>query len=376
METYCRDGKMSWAVIMVYGASFLRFVLSDFGYALDEGIVLVTDSEAQSRCFVRKYCEATDENGCQTLTWNSRSKIPNNYSVMFMPLKRTHKEETVERFLAQEAFLPVLVAGGVLPDYLRADRYILRLTKEDMDAVSGAEFAEEIKKFRNFLTQKVVDVCKVLERVKRSLLLEDYSGEKEDFFTTCIAIGMVYAEYLRETEAERMVADFFSDFVIETRERINKMSEFASGEELAERLTSLVWDYFGAHPDVVLADREAVDGSVYKALKADSAVLFDEVYYYFPVNFFTRICEPLLQTSSAPQLKRQLREEAIIHCNSADYTVKKEVTLVYGVKETQRFIWAYKDRLLSPDNLRLEDVFTNSQNNEGGKDYAVCWENY
>ena len=45
---------MSWAMIMIYGASFLRFVLSDFGYALDEGIVLVVDSEAQSRRFIKK----------------------------------------------------------------------------------------------------------------------------------------------------------------------------------------------------------------------------------------------------------------------------------------------------------------------------------
>ena len=105
-------------------------------------------------------------------------------------------------------------------------------------------------------------------------------------------------------------------------------------------------------------------------------MLFDEAYYYFPVNLLTRICEPLLQTCSMPQLKRQLREESIIHCNSADYTVKKEVVLVYGVKETQRFIWVYKDKLLSPDNLRLEDVFANDENDEGGRSYEVCWGNY
>ena len=376
MERYCRDGKMSWAMIMIYGASFLRFVLSDFGYALDEGIVLVVDSEAQSRRFIKKYCEATNGNGCQTLTWNGRSKVQNNYGVMFMQLKRTHKEDAVEEFLAQETFLPVIIAGGVLPDYLRTDRYILRLTKEDMEAVSGAEFAEEIKKFRNFLTLKVTDVCKVLERVKRSLFAEDYNGDKLDFFTTCLAIGMVYAEYLRETEPERKITDFLSDYVIETRERIRLMSEFASGEELVERLSGLVWGYFEENPEVVLADREAVDGTAYQDLKADSAVLFDEAYYYFPVNLLTRICEPLLQTCSMPQLKRQLREESIIHCNSADYTVKKEVVLVYGVKETQRFIWVYKDKLLSPDNLRLEDVFANDENDEGGRSYEVCWGNY
>lgn len=373
MERHCRNGKMSWATLTIYGSSFLRFLLRDFGYALDDGLVLVADNESQSRRFMKKYCEATSGNGCQMLTWNSRSKVPNNYSAIFMLLKRTHKEEAVDEFLAQDGFLPVLVAGGVLPDYLRVDRYILRLTKEDMEAVNGAEFAEEIKKFRNFLTQKVTDVCKILARVKRSLPVEDYNGEKLDFFMTCLAISMVYAEYMREAKPESKIVDFLSDFEIETRERIRQMSEFASGEELAERLAGLVWGYFEENPEVVLVDREAVDGTAYQALKADSAVLFDEAYYYFPVNLLTRICEPLLQTCSMPQLKRQLRDESIIHCNSADYTVKKEVILVYGVKETQRFIWVYKDQLLSPDNLRLEDVFTGAENNEGGKDYAVYW---
>lgn len=371
MERYCRDGQIIWSMLTIYGSSFLRFLLSDFGYALDDGLVLVVDNESQSRCFIKNYCKATSGDGCQMLTWNSRSKVPNNYSAIFMLLKRTHKEETVEEFLAQGAFLPVIIAGGVLPDYLRADRYILRLTKEDVEYVSGVEVADEIKKFREFITQKTSTVCKVLERVGSGLLLEDYAGEKADFFTTCIAVGMIYAEYLRETESERVVADFLNDFEIETKKRIEKMPEFASGEELTERLAGLVWNYLGEHPDVVLADREAVDGSTYQALKADSAVLFDEIFYYFPVNLLTRICEPLLETSSTPQLKRQLREESVIHCNSADYTVKKEITLVYGVKETQRFIWIYKDKLLSPDNLRLEDVFTNAENNEGGKANAV-----
>lgn len=373
MERYRRNGKMSWAVLTIYGASFLRFVLSDFGYTLDDGLVLVVDSEAQSRRFVKKYCEATNGNGCKTLTWSSRSKFPNNYCVMFMSLKRAHKDEAVEEFLAQEGFLPVLVAGGVLPDYLRADRYIFRLTKEDVEYISRVEFAEEIKNFRKFMTQRVTDVCKVLERAKQSIPVEDYNGEKADFFTTCIAVGMIFAEYLRETESERVVADFLRDFVIETKERIRKMPEFASGEELAERLSGLVWGYFEKNSKVVLADREAVDGKAYEALTKDSAILFDEVFYYFPVKLLTRICEPLLQTSSTLQLKRQLRDEEIIHCNSADYTVKKVVLLVYGVKETWRFIWVYKDKLLSPDNLRLEDVFANYENDEGGKDYAVYW---
>lgn len=352
----CRIG---WIPLVIYGSSFLRALLMEYGYALDEGLILVADSEAQSRRFIGTYCESTGGNGYRMKTWNSRSIKPGNYCCALLPLKKSNREEAIEDFLSEQDFVPIVVAGGLLPEYLRTDRYIFRLGKEDVKAVSSVEFAEKIRGFRNFITKKISTMCKILERAKSSIILTEYDGDEEtqQIFSACVVIALIYAEYLRETKTEREIADFLSDFVSETREKIQKMSEFASGEELPEMLSALIWEVVSSDEKIKVVDITLVNGTAYTSLKEKSAILFDDKFYYFPPELFLKICEPLRQTASTTQLKKRMRKDGIIHCNSADHTVKKEITNVFGAKETQRFIWVYKEYLLSEDNLRLEDVF-------------------
>ena len=78
------------------------------------------------------------------------------------------------------------------------------------------------------------------------------------------------------------------------------------------------------------------------------------------------ICKPLLATMSETELKKRLKSEGIIKCDSADYTSKKTICSEYDQKERIRLLWVYKEKILSPDNLQLEDVFT--KNNEGGNE--------
>ena len=147
------------------------------------------------------------------------------------------------------------------------------------------------------------------------------------------------------------------------------ISEFASGMELLEILSSLVWGNLYDNEDIFVADIEKINIAIYDALRENSAVLFDEKFYYFPPKLLINICQPLLETASEPELKRRLRDEGIIYCNSADYTVKKEIVNVYGAKERPRFILVKKEALLSLDNLMLEDVF--AIRNEGEKEGCI-----
>ena len=38
MARYNRKGKINWMLLTLYSGSFLRFLMEDLGYALDEGI--------------------------------------------------------------------------------------------------------------------------------------------------------------------------------------------------------------------------------------------------------------------------------------------------------------------------------------------------
>lgn len=274
------------------------------------------------------------------------------------------KEEEIIEFLAEEGFLPVVVCGGILPDYLRNGRYIFRLKKEDVESVSTRQFEDKIADFRAYVVGNIPEVCGILGSLDRSMAIGEFRGNhyEKKIFKTFIGVARIYARYLQKTKTESEVWEFFQKYVKEAEKRIRKMPEFGSSEELTEMISSMVWDYISANKQVVLTEKTMLTGEMYEALKKDIFILFDDEYYYFPPRLLMTICEPLLQTSSEPELKKHLREGGVLYCNSADYTVKKNIMTVYGTKERPRFLWVHKEFLLSPDNLRLEDIFVDNEN--------------
>lgn len=354
-----REGKVEWLPQMLYGGSFLRYILDDFNYALDEGMILVADDEAQSRKFLQEYCRKTQENGIEVSSWKKRKKFPDNFCCGIMRLKTSTKEEEVTDFLSEKKFLPVVISGGVLPDYLRCGRYIFRLGKEDIEAVSAKDFESQITDFRAYVLNNVSEILRTLRELDTSISFEvcDEMGELKNLYRYFVAVGVIWKKYWRKTYSEREAEDFFRAYLVETFERMEKIPDFASGEEISETIASCVWEFMSMNEGVVLADVEAVGGVEFEALKEKHAILFDAKFYYFPQELFLEMCKPVLETVSHPEFKEKLKELGIIHCSGADKTVKKTVTTVYGGTERIRFLWLHKEFLLSHDNLRLEDIY-------------------
>lgn len=348
--------EMNWIVLTVFGSSFLRIPLKNYGYELEDGLILITDNERMARRFVTRYCAETNGNG---VCFHKTQKVqyPENYQCGFLIMQKGLKEEKIVDFLFQRTFLPIFVVGGILPEYLKADRYIFRLKNEDVDEICGKKTASKIKGFYTYIVENVTEVCNILEKLEDSILLDEYEGNERIAFSIFAGIGIIYATYLRQNHSERQVMDFLEKYIEETKARLQYMTEFACGVEISKMLASLVWDYIEDNREILIADIDEIDGKIYAALKSESVILFDYQYYYFPPKLLIKICQPLLETVSEPELKRRLRDEKIIYCNSADYTVKKDIVNVYGGKERPRFLWVSKDAILSPDNLRLEDVF-------------------
>ena len=351
--------EISWLALVIYGSSFLRVILEDYGLVMEEGLVLVADNESQARRYVSAYCQKTDGNGYRTTGWKRNKKYPENYCCSFLVIQKTTKNEEVETFLSEENFLPIVVAGGVIPEYLLSRQYIFRLREKELKDVLDKRFALQIEAFRSFIIKNIGEVENILEKFDSSIASTEYEGKTEyrGIFDIFAAVGSVYATFLRGTCSEREAVDFFREYLQETNERLQNITEFASGEELQEIFSTLVWSYVSRMKELPVADARELDGEVWKALKEKSAIIFDENFYFFPPELLMRICEPLLETVSEPELKRRLKEDGILSCNSADYTVKKLIINVYGVQARPRFLRVCKEALFSADNLRLEDVF-------------------
>lgn len=274
-------------------------------------------------------------------------------------MKKTVSEEEAIDFLFEKDFLPVIICGGLFPEYLQCNHYIFRLKGADIEYIMSQNFADEMLQFFTFVTDNVTEICRELKRLKNSIAVTEYAGvdEYRRIYNFFISVAVIYGAYLRVNQTERVVHDFFETYKNETMEQIERIQEFGSGVILSEMIASLVWQYLDGAKDVVLADLEELDTKADAAIRQERAILFDKKFYYFQPRLLMEICESLLQASSETDLKRRLREEGIIYCNSTDFTVKKVIYNVYGVSERKRFFWIYKEALLSPDNLRLEDIF-------------------
>lgn len=300
----------------------------------------------------------------------NKDQIP-NYVCGFLNLKKGMNQDSVMDFLSEEDFLPIVISGGFLPQYLRESHYIFRIGKEEMQSISNKNTIENLNKFRLFIINNVPEVCTTISSLESSIEVTEYDGPEDmkNIFTILVGIGKIYALYLRRMESECEVVDFYNSYIRESRERIEKISDFADGNEIPEMLSALIFEYVSDHKEVLIVDEKNINGRSYKALQEKEAIVYDETFYLFPPRLLMDICKPLLQTMSEPELKRRLKEEEILYCNSADYTVKKCLVNVFGVSERIRFLWIYKEMLFFPDNLRLEDIFdsvleTNEENEE------------
>ena len=365
MVRYPESSKIEWLPLTVYGTSLLRFVFRKQGYELDEGLVLVADNEVQARQVIAKYTQNV-QNGCSVAAWKKRKKYPENYECGMLCLSKNHTEEEIEDYLSEKDFLPIVVCGGFLPEYLRATHYTFRMGATDLAAIGSSEFSDDMIKFQDFVISHIPEVCKCISELDSSLAVESYDGEEElkTIYTILVGTGYVYALYLRQSSSERQVKEFVEDYISELYLRLKQIGDFATGNEIPEMLTDLVWNYLEEHQTVKVVNENSLDGTNWRALQNQTAILYDHKFYFFPPELFMQICTPLLQTMSEPELKRKLKTEGILHCNSADYTVKKNLVNVFGVRERVRFLWIRKDELLSAENLYLEDVYDEEQEEE------------
>lgn len=359
----CRESKIGWLPLVSYGRSFLRFLMKEYGYIIDGGDVWVADNDVDARRFVAEYCSKTRGNGVKIT--NLRRYDLYNFQCGFLHFRKGIKEEQAITFLENDKFLPVILVGGLLPECLRTNKYIFRLKSEDVAEVCKKEFGVKISRFYSYITDNVKDVCEVLEKIGESaeLLEHDGSEDEKKTFAIFLAVGKIYCKYLQKNFSEQQADEFLQNYIQETRRELRKIKEFSCGEELEERISDLIWGFLERNPQILLCDAEAIDEQVYEALKSGTAILYNDHYYFLPPHLFMEICEPLLQTASEPEVKRNLKEVGILHCNSADYSVKKDIVNVFGAKERIRMFWLCKEMLEFPDNLRLEDAFANESTN-------------
>lgn len=353
-------GEMTWGELMLFGGAFMRPILKDSGFFLEEGVVIVLDDELQAKQFVSYFVALSCGVGRSVNEWKQRNRQSiNNYCCCFFIISRRTKEEDIADFLSEDSFVPIVVCGGILPEYMKDFHYFFRLGKEDWGSLKSGDFTRKVQEWKAFIVNHSNFVARTISNMKRSIVIEQAKSyeEYEKIFSFIVCVGRVYATYLNEHSSEQKAMEFWENYLKETKTRIQMFPEFKTMNQTSEIFAERVWSYMASDKEIVLIDTEKVDGSAYERIQESKAILFDNQFYYMSNKLFEEVCNPLLVTISIPELKHRMSEQEILSCNSSDYTVKKQIVTIYGAKERVRVLRINKEALMSDDNLLLEDVF-------------------
>jgi len=348
--------KLPW---MISAFGYVNYIIQRKVETLDNGFVLIADDEAQARQFAEAFCSPKGCNAVRIYNWKKKSQKPRNYEVGVLLIQKEHRQPEVESFLNEKDFLPVIVSGGILPDYLKTGRYLFRLSMQDVEIIRGNAFYEWMIAYQEYVRSNKDGICRKLEKLHSSMAWDEYYGDvsKRRLYELLLATVSIIADFIWDRFDEREASVYRSEGMEICRAWLNQMDDFSTGEDLAERVADCVTEYLDQNPSVLIRSIDHVDLETSKAISNDEALLYDAEFYYIPQSLFMKMCAPLLETVSTVELKQQMAAEGLLKKTSEDYTSKKMFTNVAGSKTRIRVFWIFKECLILEDNLTLEDLY-------------------
>ena len=106
----------------------LRYLFVNSGMGLEQGLLLVVDNNQQADQFVEYLSRQFD----YIMKVEKPKQVElRNYMMGIMSARRK-SVDTLSGFLYEDGFFPVIVFGGCVPEELRTETYIIRVTKGDI----------------------------------------------------------------------------------------------------------------------------------------------------------------------------------------------------------------------------------------------------
>lgn len=354
----------TWPIEMLMGTSFLRFLLQEYGHDLDSGIILIAENDRRAWQLERAFIENLDARPISAL--KQKIERPLNYQMGLHVYRRSDRIDAIIDLLHQKDFLPVLIVGGIVPDDLSENAYII---KSDATDIEIKNISRSYVGFKTYVLGHLRYIQGQLKNLKFESTLNSYDIEREFecFLRTSMAVGKIWKLYVREifdkhkdikeTEIDTKAAAIFDIFMDSAVHAIRLMEAYNSSYDVPEAIRDCFIRYMGEHGYGVLQDiSETTDKTDF-----DKMILYDDDFYYVKNKLFTDICSPLLETISTVHLKKLMQGAGILRC---DHTAKGTYTPKVSLPSPKdgsptvrhRFIKILKDPLKTEDGLSLEDL--------------------
>lgn len=357
METNYSTYKIRWLPYILYSISFLRMLLWNGNLQINQGFILVFDSESQAREFCQSYCRNAG-NGEKVLLKTHLKNAYNNDCIVFASITK-QKEEDMQEFLESANCFAVLMSGGVLTNAFREDHYLFRVNSRDVDYVGCSQFSEAVQKLKEYIINNVSVVQKVIEQVETSVAYASYKKkvQHKPLLKLLLAVGEVQRSYIRDVENENQADLFWNTYVQESVRRICAIQDFADGLEIRQLLTEAFFEQIDSGSILMIKPIHNIDMNVLNLMKNHKAIVFDEEYYYLTEEMLKNICSSMTGEYSWLELKHQMAESGVIRKWDSGFTAKK--SFVYeGSSIRLRVMMIHKEIVFaSGDGSSLEDYF-------------------
>lgn len=340
--------------------SFCRFIFQQIGFDIDRGFVLIADDDWTARKIAMDLSDSFD---AELITrWSVKSRHLLNYQMGVHLYSRSDRAEEWEDFLAQRDFFPIIIVGGIVPENLYGQGYVFRIQHRQ---ISNNQCKAAYWELRKVIVDNTDAVVSNLKHSKTSERMKLYrrSDQFAMVMNYILCISVIWEFYWREKgEDESDVKAWASTFCALAESELKRSADYEGLYAVSQAVNSCVFDYAAKYKQLRIVDITTgiSKNEFYKTILADDSA------YFFKETLLKEICEPISNTVTFFQLKREMEAEGMTigDASKGNHTSKR--TIYDSDKQRasrQRFILIRKEYLVNDEGLSLED-FVALQNDE------------
>lgn len=322
----------------------LRYLFVNSGMGLEQGLLLVVDNNQQADQFVEYLSRQFD----YIMKVEKPKQVElRNYMMGIMSARRK-SVDTLSGFLYEDGFFPVIVFGGCVPEELRTETYIIRMTKGDINKMKHKKFTDNVLEMEDYIFNNGQDISKLIKEIiaLRKEKGNNY-GNLQNFYLNVSICGDILYRLMPEQYKEPIQTQYVS----EASRWIKQIGEFAGRIDIREAISDSFWEYLKNKTHRVwLADRDNLTEENSQMAQYQECIIYDDDFYYCPESLLAKICSELLSIYSLRELKQKMEEAGVLYSDqSADYTSKITFRFPSGSKR-MRMIKLDKKYFISDNN--------------------------
>ena len=333
----------------------LYFPLASSEHPSTRGLILCVDSPSPGDTWIRTLRQLSDVTEIPSLRRENFS-VPNFHLAVHF-LRKYDSLETVDHFLGQTSFQPLVVCNGLIPDELveLADTISLPLDSLPNDALCFSELRECKQFYRKSPNQLSVALTQA-ETSDNFLQLQD-SGSSSMLLERLLLVSELYLFWFRSQYNETETTNRRSILLSHLNELINTRINSDTTIDIADTFIRIFYNYLNCHTDIAYGPCDRLEGCTNVGLETRQTILWDQENYFISESLLKTICTPLLESIGWQKILSNLTREGIISVssNQAGYTRKKTVINAFGQIKRENFIYLNKNALLSNDYIVPEE---------------------